>query len=45
MKYNELILEKREGIANIILNRPEARNARAPVLLSKAVASLRRTSE
>lgn len=38
MKYNELILEKREGIANIILNRPEARNALTPVLLSELVA-------
>ena len=38
MLYKELILEQKEGIAKVILNRPDARNALTPVLLSELVA-------
>jgi enoyl-CoA hydratase len=35
VKYKELIVEKEEGVSKVILNRPEARNALTPVLLSE----------
>ncbi|MBW2570485.1 MAG: enoyl-CoA hydratase/isomerase family protein, partial [Deltaproteobacteria bacterium] len=40
MKYKELIIEKKEGMAKIVMNRPEARNALTPVLLSELVEAL-----
>ena len=35
MAYNELILEKKGGIAQVIMNRPEARNSLTPTLLAE----------
>ena len=45
MKYEELSLEKKEGIAKIILNRPEARNALTPRLLREIVAALKEVDQ
>ncbi len=40
MDYEDLLLEKKDGIATITLNRPEALNAFTPLMLDKWVAAI-----
>jgi len=43
--YQEILLEKKDGFAKVIFNRPEARNSITPVLISELAAVLEELSK